>query len=857
MKRILNYIALAIAAAPFVAASCQKEVSAPEKGAQNAALETRTFSVVLAPDTRVTITPETPGTDNTVAKTRWEAGDEILIHGEYVNKTGYSVVVTLTADDISNDGQTASVKVTLGTGTEEGTVLPYTRDDYVSSLYAAYPAASVIQSEKHCYYYNVFTDTNAPLMTGYDDGEGSILLRNNCAVLSFVMPSSVDFDAYVFSGNGEETVGYESFVARYAQGTTELKQDQGGNSSGCYTSGPLTSVSGPVVCDGTTLNRICIPTKTADDNVVAFPNGFTIKFMKDGVITKMAVVSSSVSLSRNDYMPLGDISSHLKAYVDNHKSSIPTSGAVNLAATESANCYIITAPGIYKIPAVKGNSSESAGDVGGVELLWETYNSDAAVTANSVVKAVDYEDNWIYFETPATLQPGNALIAAKNAAGQVIWSWHIWIPATTIETIGDYSVSKKYLMDRNLGAIVPAEVPAGDGTVDIRSVGLYYQWGRKDPFVGYKWGAASTEVAVSGQAARNAGKIETQVTIDETIASPASFIAFKGDWLSGAHNNELWGQSGDKTIYDPCPEGYRVPQFASSDGLWSQVNTLAGFSADLTGQWWKLGEAVFPIAGCLEYNASVDHAYDRCWIWSAKNNGNEDYGEAQYVYDNSGAWASQPQWGKRKACGASVRCVLVEGEVPEPEIPVTPATGVNIDGNMSEWADATAFPGINDRILEWKYGYDGTNLYFYYKITASKIKYDEASGDYGWKSYIYLGLDMDNDSATGARVGGGTDMETGGEAKVCVFPWRGNYNEGSFAFVNGVDNNGHIECPVGTTVEGDEAHVTAAGYIDGSYAYLEISIPWSFIGSPGAKIAVSHAMDYYPTAKKSVPINLL
>ena len=851
MKRTLKYFALAIVAAPFVAISCQREVSAPEAGSL-ASLQTKTFTMKFAPDTRITITPETPGTDNSVAKTRWEEGDEILIHGEYSNKTGYSVVVALTADDISNDGQTATVKVTLGTGTEEGTVMPYTRDDYVSSIYAAYPAAAVLQAEKHCYYYAVYANTNAPLMTGYDDGEGSILFRNNCAVISFVMPSSVDFDSYVFTGNNEETVGYESFVARYAQGTTELKQDQGVNSSGLSTSGPLTSISGAVVCDGETLNRICIPTKSADDDVVSFANGFTIKFMKDGVITKMATVSSAVSLNRNDYMPLGDISSHLKTFVDNHKSSIPTSGAVNLAATESANCYIITAPGIYKIPAVKGNSDESAGDVGGVELFWETCNSTAEVAANSVIAAVDYEDNWIYFQTPETLQPGNALIAAKNAAGTVIWSWHIWIPATAIETVGDYSVSKKYLMDRNLGALVATEVPSGDGTADIRSVGLYYQWGRKDPFVGYKWGASSSEVAVSGQAGRNAGKIEAQVTIDETVAAPASFIAFKGDWLAGDHNNELWGKSGDKTIYDPCPEGYRVPKFDAGDGLWSQVNTLSGFSASVAGQWWKLGDAVFPMGGCIDYNGSIDHAYDRCWLWSAKNNGTEDYGEAQYIYDNSGTWASQPQWGKRKACGASVRCVKVEGEVPEPEIPVTAATGVSIDGSMTEWADATAFPGSNDRILSWKYGYDDDNIYFYYEITASKIKYDAESGDYDWKSYIYIGFDTDNDETTGSRVGGGTDMETGGEAKVCIFPWRGNYNEGTFAFVNGVDGNGHIEYPVGTTIDG--AHASAAGFISGGIAYLEVSIPRENIGTLGSKIAVAHAMDYYPTAKKAIPI---
>ena len=210
-------------------------------------------------------------------------------------------------------------------------------------------------------------------------------------------------------------------------------------------------------------------------------------------------------------------------------------------------------------------------------------------------------------------------------------------------------------MSRNLGALVDAVIPA-EGTVDVRSAGLYYQWGRKDPFVGYKWGQNSIEVKVSGASGRNMGKVSAAITLEEAIAAPTTFVAFKGDWLT-AHDNTLWGLDAGKTIYDPCPAGYRVPAYNAEDPMWQQVVNIEGFEANADAHAWKLGTTVFNMSGLYDYDGGMSHPYDRTFYWSNKNNANEDYGETQYVYNESG-WKSEPGWGKRKACALPVRCIV-------------------------------------------------------------------------------------------------------------------------------------------------------------------------------------------------------
>ena len=748
-------------------------------------------------------------------KVSWVAGDKIKIHGE---KVAEMQTIELKASDISADGRYATITF------DAASMTPYGVHDY----YALYPAEAAGQflSTSSAYHYCEFTDTNKPLMAAYLDKDNSIFVfRNLCAVISFKVTGN--YDSYAFVGNNEETVGYAQFAIKRTADDTYTKARNT----------PMTTLNAPVVTDGSTPNLICIP-EGAD-----FTQGFSIRLKKSGEIVKEAKTSNPVTLGRRKLLALGDITDKLVDYVpEAHHTSI--TGAKDLGASETANCYVITAPGSYKIPVVKGNSRVSAGVRAKAKLIWETYNNNAEVEKNSVIAAVDYDDddNYVYFKTPSTLKPGNALIAALDKDENILWSWHIWIPATTIQDQGDYNVSTKYFMDRNLGALVVAEAKSAE--VSPQAFGLLYQWGRKDPFVSAGALKSETKATVAGEA--NGVTEDTSFDLAASYANPTTF-AKNNAWRTG---DEEWNPDG-KSIDDPCPAGYCVPDYDASL-LWSSgAITSELFDASSTYGWWKIGQHVFPLCGYSESGGGISHAYDRSRIMSGQvldASGYPEHCKAQYVYESSGAWKRSGD--SRKRYAGSIRCVKIGAEVPEPE--AQGATSVVIDGNMSDWASATAIPGGTERIVEWKFGSDASNLYFYYKITQSKIKYDEESGDYAWGSYIYVALDTDNNDSTGDLPELGGLTITGLEALALVYPWRGNFNDSSLATVNGEDENGWIKCPL----DAEETNgVIAYGSFDGTYAYVELSIPRELVGSPAAgKIKVQHSMNWYLTPIKAITI---
>ena len=123
-------------------------------------------------------------------------------------------------------------------------------------------------------------------------------------------------------------------------------------------------------------------------------------------------------------------------------ASMPAlSEAIDLGAQGTANSYMIpatsTAGAAYKFKAVRGNSTTSVGAVASASVIWETWNDDSEVTKGSVVSAVKAIDGYIEILMPAALHAGNALVAALDDAGAVLWSWHIWVPADAVVSAAD------------------------------------------------------------------------------------------------------------------------------------------------------------------------------------------------------------------------------------------------------------------------------------------------------------------------------------------------------------------------------------------------------------------------------------
>ena len=552
-------------------------------------------------------------------KDKWVAGDQIVVHGEYAAK---QVTVTLAASDISSDGKKATVTV--------DNLYPYVREDVGSTLYAGYPA-SAVDNLKHCFFYTMFNTTSQPVMAASNTaGQDVFQFRDIFSALSFSVTG--DFDAYALSGRKDAVVGYEAFQVKITDKEENLSQ---------YRQGPLVTISGKLASGSA--QQIWLP------GDVDLPNGYILKFFKDGKAVMAYTTKQATRLSRGEILDVGDITPYLEEF----ELDIDVTAAVSLTDDNTANCYIVTAPGVYKFPAVKGNTSDPVGDIDAVTVLWETWNNAQEVTRRSLILASHYEGGYIYFQVPENFHPGNALIAAKDEAETVLWSWHIWMPQTPVTNINEANVSTRAMMSRNVGALV--DTPA-EGVAPAESFGLMYQWGRKDPFPGIGDPATNAPATIYGAVTY----VNEQISLLGGVQNPNVYYYMDDkDWQNQGNDvvAALWGEA-TKTINDPCPPGYCMPARESSLDFWSGSDITGKGYVTLTPENYtmKIGEQVFPLAGCIDDADGVHKsAGEYILVWS----GRWDSG-TQNGYGFSGSVGSDiRRRGTIRSRAGNVRCVAM------------------------------------------------------------------------------------------------------------------------------------------------------------------------------------------------------
>ena len=187
---------------------------------------------------------------------------------------------------------------------------------------------------------------------------------------------------------------------------------------------------------------------------------------------------------------------------------------------------------------------------------------------------------------------GNALIAVYDKANpnaedaKVLWSWHLW--CTPVPQIIEYTAPRtghEYtIMDRNVGATTSTL-----GLVTTQ--GLQYQFGRKDPFttsLDYDEDVAVFLRNVRSDSLPHLFSYEEPLTIAQAIGKPDVFIhrmnLSGGKWCETSEMKYLWGNPEGqveyfpsltvKTIYDPCPIGYKVPPV---DALMLQMKSYSQY----------------------------------------------------------------------------------------------------------------------------------------------------------------------------------------------------------------------------------------------------------------------------------------
>jgi len=304
-------------------------------------------------------------------------------------------------------------------------------------------------------------------------------------------------------------------------------------------------------------------------------NGFMMEFNK---VPSQAVKNStsSVTIKRSVFGKLSNADQGLE-----YKS---TGEVKDLSSAGTANCYIVNKVGNYKFKAtVKGGSTESVGTPASADLLWESFGTDVTPNVGDLVNSVSLNNGYVKFT--ASDKKGNAVIAVKDASGNILWSWHIWLTDDPVKQVYNNSAGK--MMDRNLGA-----TSATPG--DVHALGLLYQWGRKDPFLSgcqtsYKTWSNQQLAASTLSWPSSVESNSSNGTIAYAVTHPTTFITDNSnnyDWYytgSSSTDNTRWQTSDkEKGMYDPCPAGWRVPDGGTS-GVWSKAFGSSSWYGD--GPW--------------------------------------------------------------------------------------------------------------------------------------------------------------------------------------------------------------------------------------------------------------------------------
>ena len=424
----------------------------------------------------------------------------------------------------------------------------------------------------------------------------------------------------------------------------------------------------------------------------------------------------------------------------------------NVVNRSTANCYVISAPGYYRIPLVYGNAIENGNvnpssyktsntgtyilsnfkdhlgndidnpwiektnggantGVDGAKIVWADEANLVHLATGSAAISHDAGNAYLNFEVKAAdIKSGNAVVAVTKG-GTVVWSWHLWFAPksalNTIEVTNHQGVKYNFTAE-NLGwkpaswtrtsydkpRIVKLKVEqtiANGGTSqsavinitqnpnDIRQgTNTFYEFGRKDAFPG-------TDNLAPGSTFYGAGN---QMSIINGIQNPQAFYnspwGQSTSWYSAppagysyvntwSTDNTIGGWTDNtviKTIYDPCPVGFKMPASNAFSGFTRTGGTAAGtdvnaddvtdsqkFTDNMGHNFWTNSSHTatihFPASGQrFIFDGSLKYVGSRGYCWSAipLNAGNGMYFDFFFSYVN---WGSS----YTKSYGFSVRPV--------------------------------------------------------------------------------------------------------------------------------------------------------------------------------------------------------
>lgn len=270
-----------------------------------------------------------------------------------------------------------------------------------------------------------------------------------------------------------------------------------------------------------------------------------------------------------------------------------------------------------------------------------------------------------FYIEPTTISEGNAVIAISDGT-DILWSWHIWVTAAdlTCKTVANAASNptfNKGMLPVNLGWVdLGTEMHGYEGkTLQIRFVqesdsnpvnkiairkehGIStttpngqsptYQWGRKDPFIRADNLTTTAQNLTDDQYSGTniIPNSSDYITLQYSIKNPTSFGS--SDMWCNPYNKDVGGKYANlwsannavfdddayhdvpvKTVYDPCPPGFQVPQGDAFDGFQHKdTGTNPNISGSFTRGWYfytnpatKDETIFFPAAGFRDTNSPL------------------------------------------------------------------------------------------------------------------------------------------------------------------------------------------------------------------------------------------------------------
>lgn len=332
------------------------------------------------------------------------------------------------------------------------------------------------------------------------------------------------------------------------------------------------------------------------------------------------------------------------------------------------------------------------------EVIWQDQPTRLInfCSQNGVVTEgnVNYEgrgESFFYFR-PVKRASGNVLIGVRkktSSKGEYLWSWHLWItdynPAYTTAwkegvyaypveggevhryagnsagtNIWDTRYRNKYIMDRNLGALTAS------ASTNASSYGFYYQFGRKDPFP-----HPSTTLYDIEDNPQTTFTPSSEDCIERNTSRTYFYMGVKrpycfygaggNDWLrdnpysstSRLWDNPVWHADSNKSLFDPCPPGWKLPE----EGTWASLshNNASwqnGYIFNIHSSGGTRATAWYPASGFR--NAVLTREGHSGYFWTATAYSNNTT-EGIFLYFHAGYVL--PANHTPRCYGSQVRCV--------------------------------------------------------------------------------------------------------------------------------------------------------------------------------------------------------